>query len=245
MVTDIITMIGKEFKEIFMLRGSFRSTVMNLLIIVGMAGVFFPAQMGPQWLSNPVGILTWSWLPLFLVMGVVADSFAGERERHTLETLLASRLPDRAILLGKISAAVLYGWSIAVLTILLGAVTVNVMHFSGQILFYPLVTFFGAVLLSFLAALLISSIGVLVSLSSSTTRQAYQKMSMAFLVFWLLPTLLLQFLPTSIVGPLIESLTRLNWTQVAVGVIVFLVAVNALMLFFAINRFRRDRLILD
>ncbi len=245
MITDIITMIGKEFKEIFMLRGSFRSTVMNLLIIVGMAGVFFPAQMGPLWLTNPVGILTWSWLPLFLVMGVVADSFAGERERHTLETLLASRLPDRAILLGKISAAVLYGWSIAVLTILLGAVTVNVMHFSGQILFYPLVTFFGAVLLSFLAALLISSIGVLVSLSSSTTRQAYQKMSMAFLIFWLLPTLLLQFLPAKIVGPLIQTLSRLNWTQVATGVIAFLVAANVLMLFFAISRFRRDRLILD
>lgn len=245
MITDIITIIGKELKEIFMLRGSFRSTVMNLLIIVGMAGVFFPAQMGSEWLTNPIGILTWSWLPLFLVMGVVADSFAGERERHTLETLLASRLPDRAILLGKISAAVLYGWSIAVLTILLGAVTVNVMHFNGQILFYPLVTFFGAVLLSFLAALLISSIGVLVSLSSSTTRQAYQKMSMAFLVFWLLPTLLLQFLPASVIGPLFQSLSRLNWTQVAAGVIIFLVAANVLMLFFALSRFRRDRLILD
>ena len=34
----------------------------------------------------------WMWFSLLLVINVVADSFAGERERHTLETLLASRL---------------------------------------------------------------------------------------------------------------------------------------------------------
>lgn len=244
MITDIITIIGKELKEIFMLRGSFRSTILNLLIIVGMAGVFFPAQMGQVWLSNPTGLLTWSWLPLFLVMSVVADSFAGERERHTLETLLASRLPDRAILFGKIAAAVLYGWGIAVLTILLGAVTVNVMHPEAGIRFYPLSSFLAAVTFSLLAALLISSLGVLVSLRSSTTRQAYQKMSMAFLVVWFIP-LLLQLLPENITRPVIQTLARLELNQAILGIIGFLVLANIVTFLLAINRFRRARLILD
>ncbi|HEY9089825.1 MAG TPA: ABC transporter permease [Anaerolineaceae bacterium] len=244
MITDIITIIGKEFKEIFLLRGSFRSTILNLLIIVGLAGIFFPAQMGTTWLTNPTGLLTWSWLPLFLVMGVVADSFAGERERHTLETLLASRLPDRAILFGKICAAVLYGWGMAVVTILLGAITVNVMHPGEGVRFYPLNSFLTAVALSFLAALLISSIGVLVSLHSATTRQAYQKMSMGFLIIWFIP-LLLQFLPESITRPMIQSLAHLNLGQVMGGLLTILVVANIVMLFLAVNRFRRDRLILD
>jgi ABC-2 type transport system permease protein len=37
------------------------------------------------------------------------DAFAGERERGTLEALLASPLPDRAIATGKIAAATAYG----------------------------------------------------------------------------------------------------------------------------------------
>jgi ABC-type Na+ efflux pump permease subunit len=37
------------------------------------------------------------------------DAYAGERERGTLETLLASPLPDRSLVVGKIAAATAYG----------------------------------------------------------------------------------------------------------------------------------------
>lgn len=50
------------------------------------------------------------YFPLVLTLTMVADSFAGERERHALETLLASRLSDRAILLGEAAALTSYGW---------------------------------------------------------------------------------------------------------------------------------------
>jgi ABC-2 type transport system permease protein len=56
-----------------------------------------------------VGVLL-AGLPLVLSAIMIAESLAGERERRTLETLLASRLSERAILLGKMSAAVLLGW---------------------------------------------------------------------------------------------------------------------------------------
>ncbi|MCS6827529.1 MAG: ABC transporter permease subunit [Caldilinea sp.] len=56
-----------------------------------------------------VGVLL-AGLPLVLSAILSADSLAGERERRTLETLLASRLSEQAILLGKMSAAVVLGW---------------------------------------------------------------------------------------------------------------------------------------
>ena len=71
-------------------------------------------------------LVAWSWVPLMLVAGVVADSFAGERERHTLETLLASRLSDEAILVGKVTAAVGYGWGFTLVMAVVSLVSVNI-----------------------------------------------------------------------------------------------------------------------
>ena len=56
-----------------------------------------------------VGVLL-AGLPLVLSAILIAESLAGERERRTLETLLASRLSERSILLGKMSAAISLGW---------------------------------------------------------------------------------------------------------------------------------------
>ena len=111
MLLDMWTIIRKDIKEVFSARGTGRrGGWMSILIFVGLLGILMPLQTGQQWLTNPVLPILWSWIPVFLVVSVVTDSFAGERERNTLETLLASRLSDRAILFGKIGAAVLYGW---------------------------------------------------------------------------------------------------------------------------------------
>ncbi|HEX7975775.1 MAG TPA: ABC transporter permease subunit [Anaerolineales bacterium] len=245
MIADIATVIWKEWKEIFLQRGNMRSGLLSLVVIVGIVGVFFPLQEGPRWLTNPTGLVTWSWLPLFLVMGVVADSFAGERERHTLETLLASRLPDRAILFGKISAAVLYGWGIVIVSLLLGAVTVNVSSPQAGLQFYTpqLVTL--ALLLSLLASTLMAAVGVLVSLHSSTTRQAYQKMSLAFMVLWFIPILAFQFMPAALRDSLLQRLQVLNGQQVVAWALVILVLANAVLIGIGMAQFKRARLILD
>ena len=245
MIADIFTVIWKEWKEIFLQRSNARSGLLNLAVILGIIGVFFPLQSGVKWLNNPVGLATWSWLPIFLVMGVVTDAIAGERERHTLETLLASRLPDRAILFGKIGAAVLYGWSIVLLSMLLGAVTVNLTHPEGGLKFYSLDLFASGLALSLLANILMGSIGVLVSLHSSTSRQAYQRLSLVFLVVWFVPILALQFLPQTIQRSLLQSLSALNGQQALIGILLILIAVDAAMLGIVVNRFQRSRLILD
>jgi ABC-2 type transport system permease protein len=245
MITDIGTIIWKEWKEIFLQRGSRRSSFLSLAVIIGMVGVFFPLQAGREWLTSPTGLITWAWLPLFLVMGVVADAFAGERERHTLETLLASRLPDRAILFGKIGAAVLYGWSITVVSVLLGAITVNVTSRTGRLLFYPASLFAAILILSLLTSLLMAGIGVLVSLSSATTRVAYQKMSLAFMAVWFVPFIALSLIPRRVLIGLTQSLPVLNIQQLGIGAVIVLVILDIIFILAAMNRFRRSRLILD
>jgi ABC-type Na+ efflux pump permease subunit len=70
------------------------------------------------------------------VFAVAPDTFAGERERHTLETLLASRLSDQAILIGKLAACTSYGWLLTIITIVVGVITINAANWSGHVLFY-------------------------------------------------------------------------------------------------------------
>jgi ABC-2 type transport system permease protein len=245
MFTDITTIIWKEIREIFLVRGSMRGGLFNIAIILVMLGVFMPLQAGTDWLENPVLPLIWSWLPIFLAIGLVTDAFAGERERHTLETLLASRLPDTAILLGKIGAAVLYAWSISFVGMLIGAVTVNVSHPGQGLRFYHLDLFFGGLLLSFLAALLISSLGTLVSLNAATARQAYQRLGMAVMALWMVPTVGIQFLPDQFKQSISASLVGVNLQQVFFGILLVLTLADAIFLVAARARFQRAKLILE
>src|SRR5512135_723452 len=108
---DIFTTMWRDFREQFFSAGNRRGGWMNVAIMVGVAGLWFPLQTGREWFTSWLAVYT-ACFPIMTVVTLVADSFAGERERHTLETLLASRLPDRAIVLGKLLAAASYGWGL-------------------------------------------------------------------------------------------------------------------------------------
>lgn len=243
MLTDTFTITQKELKEIVIQRGSLRSGITNILISVGITGILFPLQFGREWLTNPLALVSTAWLPLFMAMGLVADAFAGERERHTLETLLASRLSDQAILFGKMLASILYGSGLALAGLLLGAVTINLMHPGAG--FYPLANFCGAIVFCLLGAILVSGIGVLVSLHASSVRQAYQRMSIGFLLLWLPLIVAPQFMPEEWKMRLGQALMNINGLQAALMLGAALILINLLLIVIASARFRRARLILD
>ena len=245
MIGDVFTVLWKEFKEILLQRGGWRSGWMNVLVSVGVFGVFLPLQAGRDWVENPLLLLVWMWVPLFLVTSVVADSFAGERERHTLETLLASRLSDRAILLGKVGASVLYGWGLTMAMLLVGLVTVNVAHRGGGLLLYPAGVAAGTVVMVLLVSGLVACLGVIISLRANSVRQAVQVMSLAMMVLFLVPTFGLQALPRPTQLAIIEFARGLDlrtgfWIAGAA-----ILALDAILLAWALGRFRRARLILD
>lgn len=242
MFTDVLTIISKEWKEMFMARGSMRSGLFSMLIMVGLLGIFMPLQNGRDWLNNPLLILIWSWVPVLITLSMVTDSVAGERERHTLETLLASRLPEAAILLGKIGAAVFYAWGIMLTGLLLGVVTIN-LAFPASPAFYDPRVFGGVLVFSLLTSWLFSSIGVLVSLHSKTARQAYQKMSVVFLLLWFIPMLVIQFLPQEIKAGLSARLMTLDLNAVLTLGLVILLTADAALLLVCLSRFQRRHLI--
>jgi len=243
MITDITTMIWKEAREMFHLGGRFRGGWVGMLIFTGVFGVFMPLQSGRAWIESPIGLVYWGWIPFLLVSGVIADSFAGERERHTLESLLATRLSDRAILLGKISAAIIYGWGFTMLSMVLGLITINLVYGQGGLLLYPVSIGTGIIVISFLVAWLASGLGTLISLRASTVRQAQQTFSIAFFAIFI-PMLLIPALPDDWklrIAEWLVTVPDVNTILLTLGVILLLA--NLVLLALSMARFKRARLI--
>jgi ABC-2 type transport system permease protein len=244
MTGDAWTMAWKEWKELLAPQGRFRGGAMNLLLLLGIFGIAMPWQFGRAWVESPMILLYWGWVPLLLLSNVVVDGFAGERERHTLETLLATRLPDRAILFGKIGAAVAYALAIAAASLLLGVVTVNVVVRPERLLLYPPATLAGALVMNLLGAALIAGLGVLVSLRSASVRQAGQLMGIAVLLVGFAPVVGVRALSTywrshgHVVTAADTALAGL------VGLALFILLDTSLIAA-AVLRFRRSRLLLD
>jgi len=245
MLSDLWTVMWKEWKEILFKRGSLRGGGWGLLLLIGVFGVVLPLQMGRAWVQSPMVIVLWLWVPLLLVSGVVADSFAGERERHTLEVLLATRLPDHAILFGKLGAALGYGWGVTVASLLLGLVTVNMANGQGEFLFYPPVIGVGVLLLSLLSAGLVASGGVLISLRATSVRQAQQTLSFAIMMLLFMPLFGVQALPAAWRQGFVEALRAVDLATVVLAAAGVLFALNAVLLLAALGRFKRTRLILN
>ena len=101
MIDDILTVMWKERKGLLRYQGSRRTTILNLVVLVPTLSIIMPLVAGREWGDSFQVLIAALVLPVLLVGLHIPDSFAGERERHTLETLLSSRLPDQAILFGK------------------------------------------------------------------------------------------------------------------------------------------------
>ncbi|MFN7945785.1 MAG: ABC transporter permease subunit [Blastocatellia bacterium] len=246
MIADLRTMMWKEWKELLLQHGSLRSGLIPMVIIpLGMMGVLLPWQMGRAWVESPLTLALWAWLPLMLATSMIADSFAGERERHTLETLLASRLPDRAILFGKIGAVVAYGWGLTLLSVLLGLITINLTEDRSELLLYSRGVAVGIVVLSLLGSGLAAGAGVLVSLRAATVRQAQQILMIAIMLLLFVPVYGVQLLSEQWRARIVNALLAGGRTWFLLILMIVLAALDAALLIAAMAQFRRARLILD
>jgi ABC-2 type transport system permease protein len=245
MISDIWTISKKDIKEVLFSRGNKRGGWVSILVMVGLIGVYLPLLNKADWFSSPVAVFSWSWLPIFMVTSLVTDSIAGERERHTLETLLASRVKDQAILLGKIGASVLYGWGLFIIGLLLAAITINIANWGQPLQFYTLGFFFGYAALSLLSCVFISTIGVFVSLRAPTARIAYQRLSLSMLGFFIIPFVLMQVLPKGNLEAVMIFLKAVDLQMVFWAAGILLLALDGIFIFAAMARFKRTRLILE
>jgi len=236
-MSDIWTMVWKESKD-FIFSGG-RSDFVRPLLFVAVLGIFLPLSLKMDWIeldSSPILIIL--YIPFMLIISFIGDAIAGERERHTLETLLASRISDRAILLGKVLVTVGFSWGVTVIGLLLGAVVVNLSQNLGQWAFYtPLSLFEVLLVLSFETNLLAASGGVLISLKSATVRQAGQNMILGVIFLGLALYGVVRLVPTSVTASLTTD-------QMVLILMVILALLDGILLAVALVSFQRSRLIL-
>lgn len=245
MIGDILTIVWKEWREFKDQLFKLKRGGLSALVVVLMLGIVTPLQMGPSWISSPLMLAYWPILAGSMVSTLIADAIAGERERHTLETLLATRLPDSAILLGKVLAAVIYGYVFAFMNILVGWIVLNIRHHDDGLLWLPPKQLLVLSTLIGLNCLFLSGIGVFVSLRASSVRQAQQAFGVIMLVLFMGPALAVQAMSSesrfSLLGRLsaigVDAIVR--WAMIGLAVAAVLVNVAALL------RFRRGRLVLD
>ena len=237
---DISTMTWKETKELFSQGGLIGYLTLLVFLVVG--GVVYPLISGPSWVQlGSLEIPFILFLTFQLIVASAADSFAGERERHTLETLLASRMPDRAILLGKVGTLVGYGWGMNFSQLLLGWLTINIVHWQGHLVFYPLDLLLLTFALGLLVNILAASAGVLVSLRSATARQAQQILTVGGLV----AIFGIAFGLLELTNSLLPSLSIvLSVTQLLALLLGLLAVIDIIVLSLALVRFQRSRLML-
>jgi ABC-2 type transport system permease protein len=243
-IADVLTVARKEIREMFIQGDPRGRSRVGLLLMALIFGIVLPLQNGRAWVTSPISIIVWGWMPFLWVSGIVADCFAGERERHTLEALLATRLSDRAILFGKVLAAMSYGFILTWGILLLSLVTVNVAAGHGELLLFPLSLGAGALIFSILICGLAATLGVLVSLRAASVRQAQQLMSAGMLLLFV-PFLLIQFMPRDFLTSVVSFLLQTDPSRVALLVALLLLVVDCTLLLIGMRLFRRSRLILD
>jgi len=243
MTADIKTVMWKELKGLFRPGGSRSRAALLLIVPILIFGIVFPIQFSDDWLDTAWSLAAAFIVPIMLVATAVPESIAGERENHTLETLLASRLPDRAILFGKLLTGVLYGWGMTIALLLAGLVAVNIVEWSGRIQFYAANIILADLAASLFLSVAIAGFGVLVSLRAETVQGAQQTLMMILL----LPLLLLQigaallptFVPMSELEAKMQTLDLDLIVLILLGVLL-LAAVGGLA--WAMRRFQRTRL---
>lgn len=243
MMRDVLAVGWKEWRELSAGEGR-ESGLLGLLLFVGMLGLFLPYQVGTSWLSAPWVMLFWVWVPVFLMTTVAADMFAGERERGTLGSLLATRLPDRAILAGKVMAAVLYVWGATLLSVPLSLLAINLSS-PGPVATYTAGQLATVSALALLASVCGAALGALISLRAPTVRHAQQTFSLGVLVAFVAPVFGLHLLPFGAKAGLLRALVFGEASTVALVLGLSLALLNALLLGTTWARFRRGRLLLQ
>ena len=244
-VADIVTVTRKEWLEFRDQLLRLRRGGLSAVIVLLMLGIVTPLQMGPLWLTSPLMLAYWPLLSSGMVSTLIADAFAGERERHTLETLLATRLSDTSILLGKVLAAIMYGLLFTTANIIVGVITLSIKHFGEGIQAPPALHIAYMLLLVTLACSTLAGIGVFISLKAATVRQAQQTLGIIMMVLFIGPVLFIQFLDSPNRMSLAARLSSLGTDRLVGWTSAVLLAASVILILMAMARFKRGKLTLD
>jgi ABC-2 type transport system permease protein len=254
MIDDIRTVMWKERLEQSEQGESLRDRIAGFvmpLVGLGFMAVMLPLAFKTAWATTPAA-LTLSFLIPMMAVGVgIVDTFVGERERRTLEPLLATRLPDHAILFGKMGVIVALSMKFTLGMQVISLLVLNLSHREHAPMLPTLPLLAAIVAVALLASIVLASIGVLVSLRAETIKQATQRM-MAAITAPGIACILGLYLAAKVLPAswrevferfLHEQFATANFTQITLTVIAVLLLLSVVLLLTAMARFRRHRLI--
>jgi len=255
LVADSMAVFWKDVREGLRSGGTGRGGRWTLLFVFGYFGVFLPLIATPSrthglppelatgriiaGLPTVLGLLL---IAFIFPNTIVCDAIAGERERHTLETLLATRLPDRAILLGKLLAGIAIGMGLSVVCLVLSTVTMLVVH-PDLGLPLPPAWLGGFLLLGLELAVFEAALASIVSIYARSLRQAQQLTSMFFVVLFVVPFIGLQVMPAGWRQSVVSWLSGLHPLQAALVGAAVVLAMDVALLAVSFALFQRERLL--
>jgi len=232
---DVAVVFRQEWVERLADADGRRSLLLAVVAAVAFFGVAIPLAAGAWWARDPATILVWSWMPMFLVVDAAADTFAGERERNTLETMLVSSLSNLAILGGKLLAVFVQAWLLLLLGLATGILTVSVVVGPP-----PLVRTVDGLLfvvgITLVLPLFTVVAGIAISIRAPSLRQAQQIISLVLFAAFLVVAIL--------TARLTASADILGVTLAPAGIVALLLAlVDGILLVWLMVSFRRSRLL--
>lgn len=243
-MNDLRTVMWKELRELRGQSSEFGAvgTAVGVVLVLAVVGAM-AASAGREAVHTFVPLLI-ALIPALGVMAPICESFAGERERHTLETLLASRVSSEALLMGKILVFVLYSWTASLLLVAFFIAGANAPTLTTPWALPRVTTVVGLVLVMPLLLLFLSTAGALLSLRAATARQAASRL-IIFIFGLFVPIVLIdKFVPLSQIRFVQQLLaTEHGRLQAMLGCALIVAAADLVLVFLAWSRFQRDRLI--
>ncbi len=174
---DITTVAWKELSEVRAGSGGrSRRSSAGVVLVTLFVAVVIPFSAGAGEFGGLAVMSIGLLVAAMWVLTSVPDSFAGERDHRTLETLLATRLPAEAILAGKLLASVAVAAALGTIAIVLSVVASDVgtaVHGEGgDALSIPWLHMLLGVALAVLVAFALGNVGILVALRASSAMVA-------------------------------------------------------------------------
>ena len=249
MRTDIATMLWKELSELRIGRRGGR-TGTSIIVLGLFLSVVIPFSAGGDGFGGMAVLGIGTIVGAMWVLTSVPDSFAGERDHRTLETLLATRLSAQAILAGKLLATVLVATALGAVAIVVSVIASNVgtvVHGDrGDALSIPWPEMGLGLLIVLLASTLLANVGILVALRASSAMVAMRELGLGLAGLVILGNIGFQALPKGISSDLDDAAAHIGsmspWVLALCGVVVFLV-LNAVLFAATRARFTRPKLV--
>jgi ABC-2 type transport system permease protein len=235
---DILVVTRKEFREQLRRR---RDILRYVWFAVIFGGLFPLSNLGQSAEALAVGSLPWlAYAGTITASGATVGTFFLERQRGTLETLLATPLSDLAIFAGKVAFSLLVSLVALAAAVAVELVVVNVALLAapgspaGPGLFsFPPLVYFALFVTGPLVLLYTISTGTLISLRAESIRTANLLSMLSVLPL---------ALPLAVVAVVVRP--GLNWPFV-LALTAMMAAVDAVALRVALGLFSRETVVLS